>query len=86
MSIVVRAAEQMGHRAAESVESGFNSAKRATVGGNETADKAQEGTHQAGNRLKETGNEILDGIKSATTSHPPQTTTTTEKTTDTRNL
>jgi len=80
----------LGHRASESIESGFNAAKRATVGGNEPADKVQEGTHQAGNRLKETGNEFVDGIKSATTTNraaPYETTTNTNTNTGTtRNL
>jgi len=85
MSNVVRATEQLGHRVGESVESGMNTVKRATVGGNEPADKTSEGAHQAQNRLKETGNEILDGIKSATTTNP-RTTNATTTTTNTRDL
>jgi len=82
MSNVVRAAEQLGHRVGEGVEKGFNDVKRATVGGNKPADKAQEGTHQAENRLKETGNEILDGIKTGTSTNP----STNTYNTNTRNL
>jgi len=66
MSNVVRAAEQLGHRVSEGVESGFNTVKRATVGGSATGDKTQETVHQGENRLKETGNEIVDSIKGAT--------------------
>jgi len=67
MSNVVRAAEQLGHRVSEGVEKGINNVKRATVGGNKPADKLSEGTHQTENRLKETGNEVLDGIKAGST-------------------
>jgi len=80
---ILRGAQEGLHRAGEAVESGFNSIKRATVGGSETGDKISETAHKAENRGSETGTRIGDKMNQVKANVTQGGTTTVEKNTTT---
>jgi len=76
---MLRSAQEGLHRMGESVEQGFNSVKRATVGGSETGDKISETAHQGQNRLGETGNRVSDKVNQVSSNLTQGGTTTVQK-------
>jgi len=80
---MLRGAQETMNKAGESLESGFNSVKRAVVGGSETGDKVSETMHQGQNRAGETGNRIGDKVNQVTSNLTHGGTTTVQKDTTT---
>jgi len=80
---ILRGAQEGLHRAGESIESGFNAIKRATVGGSETGDKISETAHKAENRTGETGNRMGDKVNQVASNLTQGGTTTVQKDTTT---
>jgi len=62
----MRDVQEAAHRAGESIQSGFNDVKRATVGGSYAGDKVSETTNKASNRATETQNRASDAVNDAT--------------------